>query len=287
MLMLTVKKRTQLTRLDLQYIRHLAQECSRFEELTMKLNWKTLQSRPGTATDDFLMFVDGQLIGYLALYLFNKKESEVSAMTHPHYRRQGIFKQLLSEARQSLVERHIPDLLFICEQKSKSAQGCMAAIGSQYEFTEYKMTLEQIPAYQSTPHLELRPAQPEDFSMMAQMDQVCFNVEPDMTFKNLTNDERNRHERCLIVLIDGKVGGKIQITIGTSEIYLFGICILPEFRGQGYGQSMLTQVVNQLSRERHQPISLEVASANRQALNLYYRCGFREVTAYDYYRQTV
>ena len=96
-----------------------------------------------------------------------------------------------------------------------------------------------------------------------------------------------RHERSLIVLIDGKVGGKIQITIGASEIYLFGICLLPEFRGQGYGRSVLTQVVNQLSKERHQPISLEVASANRQALNLYHRCGFREVTAYDYYRQSV
>ena len=192
MSMPTLEKRTRLTRLDLQYIRHLAQECSHFEGLTMKLNWKTLQSRPGTATDDFLMFEDGQLIGYLALYSFNKKEVEVSAMTHPHYRRQGIFKQLLTEARQSLVECHIPDLLFICEQKSESAQGCMAAIGSRYEFTEYKMTLEQIPTRQLNLLLELRPAQPDDFAMMAQMDQVCFGVEPDMTLGSLTNDERKK-----------------------------------------------------------------------------------------------
>ncbi|MCB9103782.1 MAG: GNAT family N-acetyltransferase [Anaerolineales bacterium] len=88
-------------------------------------------------------------------------------------------------------------------------------------------------------------------------------------------------------MVDDLIVGKIQVTLGADEIYLSGFCLWPDYRGQGYGRSILTQIVNQLNRERRQPIVLEVACANRQALSLYQSCGFREVTAYDYYRQPV
>ena len=90
-----------------------------------------------------------------------------------------------------------------------------------------------------------------------------------------------------IAMVDDLIVGKIQVTLGADEIYLSGFCLWPDYRGQGYGRSILTQIVNQLNRERRQPIALEVACANRQALNLYQSCGFQEVTAYDYYRQPV
>ncbi|MCB0214602.1 MAG: GNAT family N-acetyltransferase [Anaerolineae bacterium] len=285
--MRAVTKRPQLTALDLQHIRHLAQECSHHEGLTMKLNWKTLQSRPGTVTDDFLMFVDNQLVGYLALYAFNRQEAEVSAMTRPADRRQGIFSQLLAEARHALAERNIPDFLFICEQKSESACHTMAAIGSAYEFSEYKMMLEQVPALKPNLRLAMRMAQPDDFPMMAELDKICFEVEPDSTLANLSREVQNYHQRNWIIMVDNTIAGKIQVTIGPEEIYLSGFGIFPEFRGRGYGRSVLTQVVKQLADERRQPIALEVAGTNRHALTLYQQCGFREVTAYDYYRQAV
>lgn len=285
--MATVQKRTQLSARDLGLIRQLVQACNHFEGLTMKLNWQTLQNRPGTATDDFLIVHAHQLIGYLALYSFNQKEAEVSAMTHPRYRRRGIFKQLLAEARQTLTERTIPELLFICEQKAESGRHCMAAIGSRYAFSEYKMTLGSVPASDRLPQLALRPARPDDYATMAHLDHLCFGVEPDITLANLANEQRNRHRRNWIVLVNGEVAGKIQIAVGAEEIYLFGFCLLPKFRGRGYGRSVLAQIVTRLANERRQPLSLEVAATNRQALKLYQSCGFHEVTAYDYYRQPV
>lgn len=285
--MRTLQTRTQLSPADLDDIRHLAGDCNQFEGLTMKLNWPSLQSRASQITNDFLMIEDRRLVGYLALYAFNRHEAEVSAMTHPAYRRQGIFNQLLAAARSTLAERQIPDLLFICEQKSISARSCMTAIDGRYEFSEYKMTLAEVPPLKPIPGLKLRLAQADDLAQLVQLDQLCFNVEPETSRAYLTNEKRSRNRRLFIAMVDDLIIGKIQVTLGADEIYLSGFCLWPDYRGQGYGRSILTQTVNQLSRERRQPIALEVACANRQALNLYQSCGFQEVTAYDYYRQPV
>ena len=285
--MRTLQARTRLSPADLDTIRQLAGECNQFEELTMKLNWPSLQSRAGQVTDDFMMIEDRRLVGYLALYAFNQQEAEISAMTHPACRRQGIFKQLLAAARSTLAERRIPDLLFICEQKSTSARSCMTAIGSRYEFSEYKMTLAEVPPLEPIHGLRLRLAQADDLAQLVQLDHLCFNVEPEISQAYLTNEKRSRNRRMFIAMVDDLIVGKIQVTLGADEIYLSGFCLWPDYRRQGYGRSILTQIVNQLNRERRQPIALEVACANRQALNLYQSCGFQEVTAYDYYRQPV
>src|SRR5262245_34367398 len=96
-----------LSQAQLADIRQLETICNQFEGLTMKFNWNTLQDRPPDQGNDFLLYAAGQLIGYLALYGFNYKEAEISAMTHPHYRRQGIFKQLLAAAATELRQRGV------------------------------------------------------------------------------------------------------------------------------------------------------------------------------------
>ena len=91
-----LEKSAGLSESQLAHISQLEQSCNHFEGLTMKLNWATLSSRPINEVNDFLFYVDDKPVGYLALYIFNKSQAEVSAMTHPNYRQQGIFKQLLA-----------------------------------------------------------------------------------------------------------------------------------------------------------------------------------------------
>ena len=283
-----LEKSYGLNETQLAQIRHLEAACNRFEELTMKLNWSRLQQRPANEINDFLFYEGGELRGYLALYHFNGREAEVSAMTQPEYRRRGLFKQLLAAARAELSRRGIPDLLFICEQPSESGQHCLAAIGATYEFSEYKMNLQQwVQPPPLSIELQLRPAQLEDVEDLARMDELCFETSFIETKRHLERDLVDQRRRTLVATAGPIKIGKIGVLMAEEESYIYAFCVLPGYRRRGYGKMILTRTVEQLVAEGWRPISLEVACANEQALGLYQQCGFQVVTAYDYYRLPV
>jgi ribosomal protein S18 acetylase RimI-like enzyme len=283
-----LEKRAGLSESQLAYIRQLEQSCNQFEGLTMKLNWATLRSRPTNEINDFLFYEDdNKPVGYLALYTFNKKEAEVSAMTHPDYRQRGVFKQLLATAQAELKKRNIPDILFICEQVSASGTNTMKGIGAGYDFSEYKMNLKEAVKATSKPELLLRPAYREDVADLARMDEICFDVPVGVSESYLASKLSDLRRTILIATVGTKPVGKIQVLITDSETYISGFCMFPEYRRQGYGTMILTDTVQQLVTRGHENITLEVEANNRSALSLYEHCGFEVTTAYDYYRLPV
>lgn len=282
-----LEQQAGLTNIQLDHIRRLEQACNAFEGLTMKLNWGRLRRRPTGQVNDFLFFEEDELAGFLGLYSFSPTEAEVSAMTHPDYRRRGIFGRLLSAARQELKQRNIPDFLFICEQASRSGLSTMKSIGAGYEFTEHKMVLAQPVKPSTNPQFEMRPAGPEDLAEMVRLDELCFGISGEVTRRHLEEGLVDLGRLLLIAATEDRTIGKIQVTRIGSEAYISGFCVYPAFRGQGYGTAILTITVERLVAGGHHNITLEVATDNRRALALYERCGFRVITAYDYYRLPV
>jgi len=274
-----------LTEAQLADIRRLEAACNQFEGLTMKLNWSTLQDRPTDEVNDFLYYQNGRLLGYLALYAFNKKEVEISAMTQPDFRRKGIFSQLFEAARQELTQRKIPDCLFICERASEAGKQCLQAMGAVYEVSEYKMRLQApVEPLPMPTGLQLRPAQLEDIADLARMDELCFGVPVEISRRWLEHDLGESTHQVTVAILEGIRIGKIMVYKGEPEAYIAGFCMKPEYRHRGYGKAILAQTVEQLVAEHPPEIVLEVACHNAGALSLYERCGFRTVTAYDYYR---
>lgn len=281
-----LQKSAGLTPEQLTAIQALESLCNRSDGLTMKLNMNTLARRPADEINDFLYYTGDELIGYLALYIFNKHEAEVSAMVHPDFRRHGIFKQLVAAAREEVKQRGLPDLLFICERASATGALAVKAIGAGYDFSEYKMELQQfIPAGKA--EITLRPATMADLAAMAEMDALCFNADPDSARvwieRGLTDNQRG----VWAAQLGPALIGKIQITRTGEETFINAFCVRPEYRGKGYGKAILSRMVAQLLAEQHPLISLEVATENENALSLYQRIGFQVTTAYDYYRLPV
>ncbi len=277
-----------LTAAQLAEIRQLEAECNQFEGLRMRLNWPSLESRPADQINDFLCYEAGQLVGYLALYIFNSVEAEVSAMTHPQRRRQGIFKQLLAAANRELLARRVPDFLFMCERASASGAACLRACGASYDFSEYKMNLQQLaPPAEFPPGLSLRPATAEDIVTLSQMDELCFGVSAEVAQRWLGQDLGEPGHWLLVAELDGVMIGKIAALLGQVEAYIAGVCLWPQYRGQGYGKAILTRTVAQIAAQYRGVITLEVSCNNENALTLYRRCGFEVVTVYDYYRLAV
>jgi ribosomal protein S18 acetylase RimI-like enzyme len=276
-----------LNQKQIDEIKALEEVCNRFEDLTMKLNWDMLTSRAKNEVNDFLVYENEELVGYLALYVFRDSEAEVSAMVHPKHRRKRIFRKLLSQARQELMVRDIPRFLFICEEKSVSGKSTMDAIKAVYTFSEYGMTLQEVKPLSSSVKLSLKEADKEDLEDLVNMDVACFQLNKNDT-SNLLQKQLGQPNRIhKVASVNGKRIGKISVLLSETEAYIYGFCILPTYRGKGYGKTILKETVESLSNEGHSKISLEVECKNKNALILYKRCGFEVEAGYEYYRLSI
>jgi len=67
-----------------------------------------------------------------------------------------------------------------------------------------------------------------------------------------------------------------------SEAYMYGLAVLPEFHGKGYGGKALRNMVKK-EQDAGYNILLEVETKNDNTLRLYESIGFVSVQGQDYY----
>lgn len=259
-------------------IRELDSICSEKEPLCMKLNWDMLETRPADEVNDLLWYEDGHLIGFLGLYGFGQHpvEIELTGMVHPDYRRKGIFTKLFEEAVALCRVRCDGRLLLVAERQSVSGAGFAKAAGLTYDFSEYRMICNAYTPQKASHGFALRPAEAGDTLFLERLDEICFG-------RTYPGGYDRELEYVCIAVLNGSDIGKIGLNYEDDMGYVFGVCILPEFRGRGFGRAMLDGVLKKHFAARSTPVILEVAVKNDNALTLYKSCGFNELTIYDYF----
>jgi ribosomal protein S18 acetylase RimI-like enzyme len=265
-------------------IRGLARACEQHDGLHLKLNWDMLANRSPRETNDFFCYAGSKLAGYLALYGFGRPELELNGMVHPAFRRRGVFKRLVTEAKAECARRGIPKLIFICDRKSPSGLAFVQHLGARYSFSEYGMELAGEPAVGAHPGaaLEYRMAVVDDVPVMAELDAACFGLPLDQA--QLSADRIGKPNcRGLLGLHDGRVVGKAFVALEEDSAFVCGLGVRPSDQGRGFGRAILCESTRTIRKETSLPIRLEVACENPRALNLYQSCGFRTTTTYDYY----
>ena len=80
--------------------------------------------------------------------------------------------------------------------------------------------------------------------------------------------------------------GKVHIERQNGVGGIYGLGVLPEYRGQGFGREILMKAVKELREKQAQQILLQVAVKNKKALSLYQSCGFKETSTMDYFKLT-
>jgi ribosomal protein S18 acetylase RimI-like enzyme len=270
-------------------IRALAKVCNAYEQLDLKLNWGMLQSRSQDETNDFLYYEQGELVGYLALFIFNPHEAEVSGMVSPQKRRQGIFTTLLEAARKECRQRDVPAFLFIVQHASTSGLSAAASLHAQYDHSEYKMILEQTAAsvqYIDSPLL-MRPAQVDDIPALSHITAVSFGMpEHDVDWYNANMLDDPAHA-YYVAFVDNVCVGKIDVNISTQTALILGFGVLPEYQRRGYGKQILLQTIQAIQKRGSYQIILEVETKNEHALGLYSGSGFKQTGRYDYFRLAI
>ena len=279
----------QLDDEKLSDLKKMAAICEDFENLRLKLNWNLLSFRTGEYTDDFLYYQDGQLIGSLHLFAFEQKTAEINGMVHPAYRQQGVFSKLLTRVQQECASRNLSRLLFLVERNSVSGTAVLQKQKADFSHTECKMECKKSSYYPGNPIVRLEKALPEDAAMLAAMDAACFPQPTEETGgRSAFAESWLRHPKIQTfnAFREDKKIGKISMSNVDNVIWIYGLCIIPDFRGQGYGKDMLRQVMN-LPMCEGAAVDLEVDINNSVAIKLYQEFGFQEITLYDYYKMMI
>lgn len=277
-----VIKKQQLMADEVREIRELLNMCNAYEGLDLKLSPK--EGGSGNEINDFFYYENGKLVGFLALDRFGTQDREVAGMVHPEYRRKGIFRTLLTAAKEECTQRGISRLILICEDASPSGKAFAEAMSAYYDFSEYRMELAEI--WQARPvgeRIQLQKAIAEDVGVLASITAASFGGLEERILQHILTDLREPGCQFYIGKLGEKPVGCFKLYQNEKEVGIYGFGVLPEYQGQGYGRQMLEQIISQIHAEGQKRITLEVDIDNTNAIGLYRSCGFKEVTMYGYY----
>ena len=82
---------------------------------------------------------------------------------------------------------------------------------------------------------------------------------------------------------DDCIIGKVHLQLINGIGGIYGLGVLPENRGKGFGRAILLNAIEKLKDAKAEKIMLQVAAENATALSLYKSCGFKETSVMDYF----
>ena len=288
---------------DCTQIRSLQDLCTAHDGVSLKLELDyKLKDAENTADtsglrdiNEFLYFDGETLIGYLGICGFGGAAMplEITGMVHPAYRRQGVFSRLHTLVAAECAHRGATGALGLCDQGSVSGKAFLQTIHAWYQSAEFEMALQDdLLALDDAKLLgvSLRKATNADAAEVARQNRIYFQGETSGDGEAqsdddvlLPDDEEKRGMTIYLAQKDGKTIGKVNLELIGSAGAVYGLGILPAFRGKGYGRALLLQAVQTLKRGNARDIRLQVAAKNETALRLYLSCGFRQTSVMEYY----
>jgi ribosomal protein S18 acetylase RimI-like enzyme len=268
---------------ELEKVCDLADKTRLKLELDYKLNMNRNSEVGLKNINEFFYYEGDILVAYLGISSYVSNVVELNGMTHPHFRRKGIFKKLFEIAVESFEKRKLNNILLLTDGKSNSGIEFIKAVGGSYNFSEYGMKVINEVTLQSEEFIVLRKAEKRDRREIARQNAIFFNdgKEEDEIF---IEREEAVNEITYMVELKGKVIGKIRIQYDDNSAFVYGFGILPSFRGKGYGKKALKAALRLINEKNIENIELEVECKNDTALKLYKACGFEEQSVINYYK---
>ena len=249
----------------------------------MRLDLDILHNRPGDATHDFLYHADDTLVGYLSVYPWGTKEKELIGIVHPNYRRRGIFRSLLTAAKDEWLDKGVEKFILICEHASRSGLAFLEAIGAHHDFSEHEMVLGIFRERQSyNERVHTREANANDFDALVSI--LTTDLDDEEKAKRFVAKFFQEIKRPFYLGILGEEPiGCLNLHETDKEIGIYGFVVLPHYRGRGYGRQIIEDVIRSIRTQNPKSIMLDVETDNTNAIGLYLSCGFEIRTTYDYY----
>ncbi len=232
-------------------------------------------------------FEGERLIGAMTLFAPTQEEAELVGLTHPDFRRRGVFHALLAAAAEQANAFSIPDLLLVCEAQSRDGIAALAALGAKPEYSEYSLSYDSSANPDDLPipaGLSLSPATEADLDDMARISAESFH-EPQSRARHflalaLKSDQRVQY----LARLNGEPVAICGIGYEEDSATIYGLAVKPAFQGRGIGRGIIALLLRVILAQNKAEILIEVNSANANALHLYRTSGFIVTVTNEYCR---
>jgi ribosomal protein S18 acetylase RimI-like enzyme len=285
-----IKLKENLDKSDYEDINKLQKYCLEIDKTTLKLEIDYKLSRGSGEKDiidninEFMYFNNNELIGYIGICHFGGDTLEVNGMVHPEFRRIGIFNRLFLLVKEEWAKRKVQNMLILSDNNSISGQKFIRSTGACHDHSEYEMFLRNKPEKEILiNNVILRKANNKDAKEIAYQNSIYFDIEYKEEDIKMPEEEEKHGTINYMAEVDNKIIGKVNLEVSNGVGGIFGLGVLPDYRGRGYGREILVLAIEQLKAGSPKEIMLQVAAKNSNALNLYKSCGFVETSTMDYY----
>lgn len=235
----------------------------------------------------FLYYRKEDLVGLLTIYA-DDQDVEVAILVHPHYRRQGIARSLLSRFEEETASYPIRSVTFQTERIFLDQHpDFVKNLGLvEAEETETWLGKDRSP-YQMAlvSNLEVLLADSQHQEQIVQLKFQAFSEEYeslDVVDRYVAEVLKDLNSRLYILLKDGQVIGTCTVDLSSNTNYLYGLVISEAERGKGYGSYLVKAIVNRLIEQNDKKFQIAVEDDNLGAKHLYEKIGFVKQTQVVY-----
>ncbi len=268
-----------LTEKQLQDIRQLVKLCCRHDHIRLsypaEISSVSDGSDPCSGEDSdsqsprhwLLYGKDGILQSALALHYYQDSLAECSAFTHPDFRRRGRFSRLLDCALSSCEDC---DILFTVSGHCPDTMAVLCALDAVLDSTEHQM------------EMELTNADLSCTEEVCTLQETCdlHDSVRNGEFTDTAREEESADTAWKLIYTDpyGEpviAGSCRTFMVSEACACLHHVEILPLFRRQGFGYTMMRCLLPRLYQNGVRRVILQVSGDNQAALALYKKTGFR------------
>lgn len=240
----------------------------------------------------FLYYEKGELVGLLTVYA-DDQDVEVTILVHPDHRRQGIARALFTSFEKETASFPIRSVTF---QTERIFLDCYPDFVSKWGLVEDEDTETWLGRDRTAYALDYRSdvdvllAEPSYLEAIASLHHQTFSDEmesQEVSYKYISEALKDPDSLLYILLKDGQVIGVCTVDVSGTSNYLYGLAVVEDYRGKGYGSYLAKFLVNQLIEQNEKEFQIAVEDSNVGAKRLYEKIGFVKQTQVIYLKAKV
>ena len=236
------------------------------------------------------LFEGDTLAGAMTFFAPTQEEAEIVGLTHPLFRRSGVFRALVAAASRQASALKIPDFLFVCEPQSKDGVAALATLSLTPDHTEYALRYDRADSAGrlSVPEgLTLQRATDADLNDMVMISAESFSDEAEQAAHFLALALVSETRRQYIARLHGEPVAIGALGYEGGEATLYGLGVRTGLQNRGIGRGLVALLLGESFAAGYEDVLIEVDNTNARAYHLYLSCGFRAEAIYDYFRAPV
>jgi hypothetical protein len=169
------------------------------------------------------------LVSHLGISSFGGNNGEINGMTHPDFRKIGLFTKLFELAIGECQKRNFNKIFLLSDGKSILGIEFIKTACANYDFSEYRMKVLNKNTLENINSISLRKANKLDRKEIARQNAIFFYGSEEC--ENFLEEDKVINEITYMVELEEVIIGKIKIEYGDNSAFVCSFGILPYFRG--------------------------------------------------------